>query len=439
MLGVPGFYVGPSWLYLGAILGLCWVLLGRLGPMLTQLGTMLGVPGFYVGPSWLYLGAILGPCWVLLGRLGPMLAQLGTMLGVPGFYVGPSWLCVGAILGHVARCSKLTPCNSPQRAVFTIIYSVFCTFPTSKSPCPLPSPHGSLCWAFLGSLLGHLGISWPILGLCWAFLGSMLGHLGSILGQSWDYVGFCWSSWAYVGPAWDYVGHSWVLCWAILALCWPILGHVARCSNLTPCNSPQRAVFTVIYSVFFAHFQHPNHPAPRHPPPMAPYVGRSWVLCWAILALSWGHLGSMFGFVGSSWAYVGPAWDYVGRSWALCWAIFALCWPILGHVARCSNLTPWNSPQRAVFIVIYNVFSTFPTSKSPCPPPSPPAWLLMLGVPGFYVGPSWLHPGAILGLCWVLLGRLGPMLAQLGTMLGHLGSVLAYLGACCAMQQLDSL
>ena len=80
---------GPSWLYLGAILGLCWVLLGRLGPMLAQLGTTLGVPGFYVGPSWLYLGAILGLCWVLLGRLGPMLAH-GTMLGVPGFYVGPS-------------------------------------------------------------------------------------------------------------------------------------------------------------------------------------------------------------------------------------------------------------------------------------------------------------------------------------------------------------
>ena len=152
MLGVPGFYVGPSWLYLGAILGPCWVLLGRLGPMLAQLGTtlgvpgfyvgpslaylgaccamqqldstviysvlctvptpkspcpphpppwllMLGVPGFYVGPSWLYLGVILGLCWVLLGRLGPMLTQLETMLGVPGFYVGPSWLCVGLSWG----------------------------------------------------------------------------------------------------------------------------------------------------------------------------------------------------------------------------------------------------------------------------------------------------------------------------------------------------
>ena len=87
------------------------------------------------------------------------------------------------------------------------------------------------------------------------------------------------------------------------------------------------------------------------------YVGRSWVLCWAILALSWDYVG----FVGSSWAYVGPAWDYVGRSWVLCWAILALCWPILGHVARCSNLTPCNSPQRAVFTIIYSVFCTFPT------------------------------------------------------------------------------
>ena len=40
--------------------------------MLAQLG---------IGPSWLYLGIILGLCWVLFGRLGPMLA--------------PAWDCVG--------------------------------------------------------------------------------------------------------------------------------------------------------------------------------------------------------------------------------------------------------------------------------------------------------------------------------------------------------
>ena len=45
---------------------------------------------------------MLGPCWGLLGRLGPMLAHVGTMLGVPGFYVWTSWLCVGLSLGHVA-------------------------------------------------------------------------------------------------------------------------------------------------------------------------------------------------------------------------------------------------------------------------------------------------------------------------------------------------
>ena len=170
-----------------------------------------------------------------------------------------------------------------------------------------------------------------------ASLLGMLRRLGVYVGASWDYLlRLCWGLLAYVGPSWD-------------------------------------------------------------------YVGRSWVVCWAILALSWGHLGTMLGFVGSSWAYVGPAWDYVGRSWVLCWAILALCWPVLGHVARCSNLTPCNSPQRAVFTVIYNFFCTFPTPKSPCPPHG--------------------------SLCW----------AFLGSMLGHLGSVLAYLGACCAMQQLDSL
>ena len=139
---------------------------------------------------------------------------------------------------------------------------------------------GSRCLRGCCELVDVVGAS--LLGLSWG----MLRRLGVYVGASWDYLlRLCWGLLAYVGPSWD-------------------------------------------------------------------YVGRSWVLCWAILALSWGHLGTMLGFVGSSWAYVGPAWDYVGRSWVLCWAILALCWPILGHVARCSNLTPCNSPQRAVFTVM---------------------------------------------------------------------------------------
>ena len=145
------------------------------------------------------------------------------------------------------------------------------------------------------------------------------------------------------------------------------------------CKSPSPKSSFYCNLQCFLHISNTQITLPPHPP-MAPYVGRSWVLCWAILALSWGHLGTMLGFVGSSWAYVGPAWDYVGRSWVLCWAILALCWPILGHVARCSNLTPCNSPQRAVFTVIYSVFCTFPTPiltpkslQSPCPPHPPHA------------------------------------------------------------------
>ena len=81
-------------------LGLCWPISGDyVGPTWFA---------FYVGPSWPCVGlswghgTMLGPCWGLLGRLGPMLAHVGTMLGVPGFYVWTSWLCVGLSLGHVA-------------------------------------------------------------------------------------------------------------------------------------------------------------------------------------------------------------------------------------------------------------------------------------------------------------------------------------------------
>ena len=176
---------------------------------------------------------------------------------------------------------------------------------------------GSRCLRGCCELVGVVGAS--LLGLSWG----MLRRLGVYVGASWDYLlRLCWGLVAYVGPSWD-------------------------------------------------------------------YVGRSWVLCWAILALSWGHLGTMLGFVGSSWAYVGPAWDYVGRSWVLCWAILALCWPILGHVARCSNLTPCNSPQRAVFTVINSVFCTFPTpiltpkSLQITLPPPPPPWLPPINVSAF--------------------------------------------------------
>ena len=61
--------------YVYFILGLRWTILGRLGPMLAHLGTMLGVAEVNVAPSWLSVGlsghpgTMLGPCWVLLGLL----------------------------------------------------------------------------------------------------------------------------------------------------------------------------------------------------------------------------------------------------------------------------------------------------------------------------------------------------------------------------------
>ena len=248
------------------------------------------------------------------------------------------------MLAYLGACSAMQQLDSlefsPKSSFYCNLLHISNTQITLLPPHPLP-------------MAPYVGRSWV---LCWAILALSWGHLGTMLG-------FVGSSWAYVGPAWDYVGRSWVLCWAILALCWPILGHVARCSNSTPCNSPQRAVFTVIYSVYCTF---PTSKSPDNPPPPP------WLLMLGVP-------GFYVGPSGSSCAYVGPAWDYVGRSWVLCWAILALCWPILGHVARCSNLTPCNSPQRAVFTVIYSVFCTFPTPiltpkslQITLPPPPPP-------------------------------------------------------------------
>ena len=210
------------------------------------------------------------------------------------------------------------------------------------------------CCAVLGFMLEHLGTmfwgllayvgpSWDYVGrswvLCWAILALSWGHLGTMLG-------FVGSSWAYVGPAWDYVGRSWVLCWAILALCWPILGHVARCSNLTPCNSPQRAVFTVIYSVFCT-FPTPiltpkslQITLPPHPP-MAAADNVSAFPTLSVITLP---PPTPHPIAAAENVSAFPTLS-VGRSWVVCWVISTLCWPILGHVPRCSNLTPWNSPK----------------------------------------------------------------------------------------------
>ena len=65
----------------------------------------------------------------------------------------------------------------------------------------------------------------------------------------------------------------------------------------------------------------------------------------SLLGLSWGMLRRLGVYVGASWdyllrlcwgllAYVGPSWDYVGRSWVLCWATLALSW---GHLGTISN------------------------------------------------------------------------------------------------------
>ena len=108
-------YVGPSWDYVGtrlgfvelswAYAGFCWVVFGPSWDYVAPPGVALGLCSLYFRFMLDHLGTMLGLwCWVLLGRLGPMLAHLGTMLGVPGFYVGPSWLRVGLSWGFLGLC-----------------------------------------------------------------------------------------------------------------------------------------------------------------------------------------------------------------------------------------------------------------------------------------------------------------------------------------------
>ena len=100
-VGYVGTMLGSvelSWAYVG----FCWVVFGPSWDYVAPPGVALGLCSLYFRFMLDHLGTMLGLCWVLLGRLGPMLAHLGTMLGLPGFYVGPSWLCVGLSWGYVA-------------------------------------------------------------------------------------------------------------------------------------------------------------------------------------------------------------------------------------------------------------------------------------------------------------------------------------------------
>ena len=119
----PLFYIicfGSMLAHLGTMLGLCWVLLSCLGPMLD-----------FVGLSLAHLETMLPP----RGCFGPMFTSFvlnlcWTILGLCWDYVGFRWVVLG-----------------------------------------LCWPILGLCWAFLVSMLGHLGPVLAILGLCCAVLG----------------------------------------------------------------------------------------------------------------------------------------------------------------------------------------------------------------------------------------------------------------------------
>ena len=151
-------------------MGLCWVLLGCLWPilglccapgvalglcslyfglMLDHLGTMLGFVGSswaYVGPSWDYVGpswvlclAILALCWPILGLCCAVLGLWKKDIKVQKLYenmfTSQFFTVVAVFFLHIARfrsvsleatkstkfvqvrrtfCSNLTPCNSAQ-------------------------------------------------------------------------------------------------------------------------------------------------------------------------------------------------------------------------------------------------------------------------------------------------------------------------------------
>ena len=86
-LGVNMSQHGPTWGYLGAILGLiCWACLDQLGPTWANMGPTWG----QLGPTWGQLGAS-------LAQHGPTWGQLGANLGSTWGQLGPTWGNLGQL------------------------------------------------------------------------------------------------------------------------------------------------------------------------------------------------------------------------------------------------------------------------------------------------------------------------------------------------------
>ena len=127
--------VGPFWVYVGSMLGPCWVIWWAMwGSMEVSgtkknptenfsvggnLGALGGLCRTNVGPFWVYVGSMLGPCWVIWWAMWgsmevsgtkkypqPKTFRLGVILGALGGLcrtnVGPFWVYVGSMLGHLA-------------------------------------------------------------------------------------------------------------------------------------------------------------------------------------------------------------------------------------------------------------------------------------------------------------------------------------------------
>ena len=123
-------HVGPCWVVLGSMLGLCWAYVGPRTACST--GPLCKGPVEHA-IFGLCRGNV-GPCWAMFGHVGPCWAAVVPILS----FWGPCW-------GHVEPMLSL--CWAKNSVFF------------------LALKQGQKEHAFLGPCWGHVE---PMLGLCWA-------------------------------------------------------------------------------------------------------------------------------------------------------------------------------------------------------------------------------------------------------------------------------
>ena len=170
-------HVGPCWVVLGSMLGLCWAYVGprtacSTGPLCKGPveHAIFGLCRGNVGPCWAMFGHV-GPCWAavvpILSFWGPCWGHLSLCWA----YVGPRTVCSFWLWNKAKR-------NAPFWGHVGAMLNLCWAYVGPRTACSTgPLCKGPVEHAIFGLCRGNVGPCWAMLGCCWANVGPWCGKI----------------------------------------------------------------------------------------------------------------------------------------------------------------------------------------------------------------------------------------------------------------------